>query len=70
MSGRPRVEVTVHPDGSVTAQTHDVLGERCLDYVAVLEDLLAARAVDSTYTADLNRTESTVRQEDRDVDHA
>ncbi|MCI4064542.1 DUF2997 domain-containing protein [Micromonospora sp. R77] len=70
MSDRPRVEVTVHPDGSVTAQTHDVLGERCLDYVAVLEDLLAARAVDSAYTADLTRTAVTGWQEERDVDRA
>ena len=68
MSGRPRVEVTVHPDGTVTAQTHDVLGERCLDYVDALEDLLAARAVDSAYTSDFTRTETTVRQEDHDVD--
>ncbi|WP_446212948.1 DUF2997 domain-containing protein [Micromonospora sp. IBSANI012] len=70
MSRPPQIVVTVHPDGSVSAETHGVLGERCLDYVAVLEDLLAARAVDSTYTADLHRASVPTLQENTHVDHA
>ncbi|GIJ29753.1 hypothetical protein Vqi01_49150 [Micromonospora qiuiae] len=68
--GRPRVVVTVSSEGVVSAETRDILGERCLDYVSVLEDLLAARAVDSAYTADYARTAEPLRQEVRDVERA
>ena len=50
-----RIIVTVAADGQINAVTEGVLGEACLDYIAVLEDLLAARTVDSGYTADYTR---------------
>ncbi|MFG1953053.1 DUF2997 domain-containing protein [Micromonospora sp. NPDC048830] len=70
MSEQPRIVVTVGPDGAVSAETHGLFGERCLDYVAVLEDLLAARTVRSAYTADHGRVAAVVAQEERDVDRA
>ncbi|MGB2567622.1 DUF2997 domain-containing protein [Micromonospora citrea] len=68
MNDRPRVVVTVGPDGAVSAETRGVHGDRCLDYVALLEDLLAARAVQSAYTADHTRAGVDLRQEEHDVD--
>jgi hypothetical protein len=64
------IEVTVGPDGVVSARTHGVLGERCLDYIAVLEDLLEARTASSEYTDDYTRTQqqASLAQEVRDVD--
>jgi hypothetical protein len=64
------IEVTVGPDGVVSARTHGLLGERCLDYIAVLEDLLEARTASSEYTDDYTRThdQASVAQEVRDVD--
>lgn len=64
----PRVElhVRVGPDGVVTAETHNVTGSACLDYVAVLEDLLEATTVDSGYTADYTRTTTAEEQDVRD----
>ncbi|TCB90985.1 DUF2997 domain-containing protein [Micromonospora zingiberis] len=70
MAGRPRIVITVDSSGMVSAETRDILGDRCLDYVGVLEDLLTATAVSSAYTADHARTTTTVRQEDRDVERA
>ncbi|MFG3421289.1 DUF2997 domain-containing protein [Micromonospora sp. NPDC049460] len=70
MGGQPRIVVTVSSEGVVSAETRDVLGDRCLDYVAVLEDLLAARTVSSAYTADHARAAVTARQEQRDVERA
>ncbi|MEU5553935.1 DUF2997 domain-containing protein [Micromonospora sp. NPDC047793] len=67
---QPRLVVTVSSEGVVSAETRGILGDRCLDYVAVLEDLLVARTVSSAYTADHARTRDVVRQEDRDVDRA
>ncbi|MEU6073349.1 DUF2997 domain-containing protein [Micromonospora sp. NPDC047074] len=57
-------------EGVVSAETRGVFGEDCLDYVAVLEDLLAARTVHSAYTADRDRTAVTGRQEHHDVERA
>ncbi|MEH0970652.1 DUF2997 domain-containing protein [Micromonospora sp. CPCC 205546] len=70
MGGQPRIVVTVTSEGVVSAETRDVLGDGCLDYIAVLEDLLAARTVRSAYTADHGRAAVPARQEQRDVERA
>ncbi|HTJ35854.1 MAG TPA: DUF2997 domain-containing protein [Dactylosporangium sp.] len=65
-----RIVVTVAADGTVNAETLGITGSKCLDYVALLEDLLAAQAVHSRYTADYaaaeNRVAGRSRQEQRD----
>ena len=66
MTERVELHVTVGPDGVVTAETRNVTGAACLDYVAVLEDLLQAPAVDSSYTADYTRTATAEELDVRD----
>ncbi|WP_432976416.1 DUF2997 domain-containing protein [Dactylosporangium sp. CA-233914] len=63
-----RIVVTVAEDGTVSAETLGVTGSKCLDYVAVLEDLLAAQTVHSEYTADYTAASNsvTVRREQYD----
>lgn len=56
-----RLEITVRRDGSIAATTHDVTGAACLDYIALLEDLLEAETVTSRYTDDFVRIESAHR---------
>ncbi len=56
MSDPVELHVRVGVDGVVTAQTKRVTGAACLDYIAVLEDLLEATTTDSAYTADYTRT--------------
>lgn len=51
-----RITLTVTADGRIAAQTHDTVGEQCLPYVQVLEDLLDAVTTDSEYTPDWWRT--------------
>ncbi|MFD6752877.1 DUF2997 domain-containing protein [Micromonospora gifhornensis] len=70
MAERPRIVITVSSSGEVSAETHDIFGDKCLDYVDVLEDLLAARTMHSAFTADHARTPTAVRQENRDVERA
>ena len=70
MAERPRIVITVSSSGEVSAETHDILGDQCLDYVDVLEDLLAARTLHSAYTADHARSVTSVREENRDVERA
>jgi hypothetical protein len=48
--------VNVRKDGTVHAETVGMYGEECLDYFAVLEDLLDAQVASSTYTADYTAT--------------
>ncbi|GAA2716529.1 MULTISPECIES: DUF2997 domain-containing protein [Actinoplanes] len=69
---KPRIVVTVNGDGQVSAETLDILGEDCLDYIAVLEDLIGGQVRDSSYTADFTRQAQHVqeRQVNRDVDPA
>ena len=70
----PQIVVRIGPDGAVTAETRNVTGAACLDYVGLLEDLLDATTVDSSYTADYTadhtadhtRTRVTQVQEARD----
>ena len=68
----PRIVVTVGGDGQVSAETLDILGEHCLDYIAVLEDLIDGQVRTSSYTADFHRQEQhgQQRQVNRDVDPA
>jgi hypothetical protein len=46
------IEVTVQKDGSVHAETHNIHGPKCLDYIGLLEDLLEAEATASSFTRD------------------
>ena len=56
MADRAELHVRVGPDGVVTAETRKVTGVACLDYIALLENLLEATTVDSAYTADYARS--------------
>ena len=42
--------VQVRPDGSVHAETLGMYGNECLDYIAVLENMLDAETTDSSFT--------------------
>ena len=42
--------VQVRPDGTVHAETLGMHGEECLDYIAVLENMLDAEATESSFT--------------------
>jgi hypothetical protein len=69
-----RVTVVVAADGTVTAETHGVTGRACIDYIAVLEDLLDATTVSSAWTPDYHqartRVETTATEAVPDVDRA
>jgi hypothetical protein len=72
MADKPHIVVTVSGVGTVSAETVGLTGAACLDYIAVLEDLLDARTVHSAYTAEYEQTavDATDRRELRDVDLA
>lgn len=55
-----RLQINVDPDGNIKAETLGIHGPKCLDYVAILEDLLDAQSVQSKFTADYTKSESEV----------
>ena len=67
---RKQLVVQVRRDGTVHAETVGMQGAECLDYIAVLENLLEAQTAESAFTDDYHRTgvdQSTdLAAEDRD----
>jgi hypothetical protein len=68
VTARETVTVVVAADGTVTAETRGVHGPGCLDYIAVLEDLLDATTVSSAFTADYTRGAVAAHEVVPDVD--
>ena len=56
MAEQQHITVKISPNGSITAETHGIHGPKCLDYIAVLEDLLDAATTSSAFTADYQTT--------------
>ena len=62
------IEVTVAPDGTITAVTHGMYGDRCLDVFALLEHMTNGRIVDSQYTDDFSKRK-VVQAQTSEVEH-
>ena len=45
-----QIVVRVDPEGQIHAETVGMRGQKCLDAIAVLEDLLEAQATSSAFT--------------------
>lgn len=56
MSANAYLDLTIHPNGSISAETHQIHGSACLHYIALLEDLLEAETISSSYTDDYTTT--------------
>jgi hypothetical protein len=65
-----QIKLRISPDGLIQAEVLGFRGKKCADYIAILEALLDAEAVDSDYRPEywLSETETTsARQEEEDV---
>lgn len=54
------IEVRIASDGTITAETHNMSGAKCLDYISVLEDLLDSVTQSSGFTADYYAQQNSV----------
>ncbi|ANV74510.1 MULTISPECIES: DUF2997 domain-containing protein [Bacillus] len=52
-----RVKIRILPDGTVQAETKGIKGEKCTDYILILEELLQAEAIEAQYTEEFYETE-------------
>jgi hypothetical protein len=63
MTEQQRIVVRVSADGAVLAETQGIVGNRCLDYIDLLEDLLDASTQQSAFSADYDRQAHDVAHE-------
>lgn len=47
---KQQLRIRIYPDGEIKAETEGIKGAKCLSYVRVLERMLDAVTVDSSYT--------------------
>lgn len=52
-----RISVRVCSDGRIQAETHGIKGRKCTDYIRILEEILKAETVDSSYTSEYYEAE-------------
>ena len=45
-----RIRIQIFPDGRVQAETEGIKGKACTSYISILQEILDAEVVDSTYT--------------------
>ena len=54
---KKQLQIRIYPDGKIDAETLGIKGETCIDYMSVLEEILQARIVDSSYTEEYYQQE-------------
>lgn len=59
-----RIKVQIYSDGKVQAEVQGVKGKKCTDYIAILEELLEAETVDSSYTPEYYEQEQVLLEEE------
>ena len=64
MSGE-RIVVRIGVDGQIDAETLGMKGEKCLDAIVLLEELLEAQTVASSFTNEYTETNVAARIEGR-----
>ena len=47
-----KLQVRIYPDGRIEAQTKGIMGQRCTDYIQILEEMLDAKTTHTEYTSD------------------
>lgn len=58
-----QIKIQIYPDGRVQADIAGVKGKKCTDYIRILEEILDAEAVDSSYTPEYYQTEEAMVEE-------
>jgi len=60
-----RIIVRIAPDGAIQAETQGIKGPACMDYIALLEEILDATTVTSAFTSEYTETTNTEQNEVR-----
>ncbi|MEY8241853.1 MAG: DUF2997 domain-containing protein [Cycloclasticus sp.] len=52
MTEKKHLRITISPSGEITAVIEGIKGEKCLDYIPLIQDLVDANINHSEYTQD------------------
>lgn len=63
-----RIQVRIFPDGRIFAETKGIKGEKCTNYIKILEDLLNAETVESAYTEEFYEVEHVSIKQNQQID--
>lgn len=53
-----KLKIQIFPDGRVQADVSGVKGKKCTDFIKVLEEILNAETINSTYTTEYYQTQN------------
>lgn len=59
-----RIQINIFPDGTIQAETKGIKGEKCTDYILILEEILQAEAIEAEYTEEFYETEQVQQIQD------
>jgi len=63
-----KLKIRIKPDGTIEAKTLGIKGQACTDYIKILEDMLAAKTVESAYTSEFYEHEQvSIAQEETQI---
>ena len=62
-----KIQIRIFPDGRIQAETLGIKGEKCTDYILILENLLNAQAVQAEYTKEFYETEQVSQQQSEQI---
>ena len=54
---KKQLQIRIYPDGKIDAKTIGIKGERCIDYMKMLEQLLDAQIVESAFTDEYHQSQ-------------
>jgi len=59
-----KLKIRIKPDGTIEAETLGIKGQACTNYIKILEEMLDAKTMESTYTSEFYEHEQvTIAQE-------
>ncbi len=57
--GRKQIQIRIYNDGTIKSHTKNIKGKTCLKYMKIIEEMCAARAIDSEFTTEYYENEQT-----------
>lgn len=60
---RTQIAISIAADGTVSAETRNIKGARCLDLIPQIEALVDGETVDSAFTSEFYETETATTNE-------
>lgn len=58
-----KVQIRILKDGTIEAVTNGIKGDKCVNYISILENLLEAETTHSSYTSEYYETEQEIYNE-------